>query len=134
MPPSEAHQKQNQNVLTQNWALEIFLVSLHITFQHIKGKDNMLTDSLSHLQHLGLYEKNPQEKPSEEYNITIFDEGETIHKPAHPEGFTPPNPDMIILVTDSNNEESVSDKHSFQVGDDIYEEDLSIPHNQYTPH
>ena len=37
----------------------------------------------------------------------------------------------------TNNEESVSDKHTFQVGDDIYEEDLAlIPkhHIQYTPH
>ena len=40
---------------------------------------------------------------------------------------------MVTLVTDSNNEESVSDKHTFQVGDDIYKEDLPKPHIQYTP-
>ena len=51
-----------------------------------------------------------------------------------PEDFTPPNPDMVMLVTDSNNEESVSDKHTFQVGDDIYEEHLPKPQIQYTPH
>ena len=37
-----------------------------------------------------------------------------------PEDFTPQNPDMVTLVIDSNNEESVSDKHTFKVGDDIY--------------
>ena len=40
---------------------------------------------------------------------------------------------MVTLVIDSNEEESVSDKHKFQVGDDIFEEDLSKPHVQYTP-
>ena len=49
-----------KNVLTQNWALEIFTISLYITFQHITGKDNILADSLSHLQCLGLYERGPQ--------------------------------------------------------------------------
>ena len=76
--------------MTQNWALEIFSISCHITFQHIKGKDNILADSLSHLQCLGQYERNPPEKPGEEYGVTIFDEGETIHKHAQPEDFLPP--------------------------------------------
>ena len=52
------------------------------------------------------------------------------------EDFIPPIPDMVTLVTDSNNEESVIDKHTFQVGDDIYEKDLTLipkPHIQYTP-
>ena len=66
--------------------------------------------------------------------MMIFDEGETIHEHVQPEDFTPSNPNMVTLVTNSNNEESVSDKHTFQVGDDIYEEDLHKPHVQYTPH
>ena len=41
---------------------------------------------------------------------------------------------MVTLVIDSNNEDSVSDKHAFQVEDDIYEEDLPKPHIQYTPY
>ena len=47
-----------KNVLTQNWALEIFLISPHSTSQHIKGKDSILADSLSHVQCLGLYERS----------------------------------------------------------------------------
>ena len=43
----------------------------------------------------------------------IFDEGETIHAHAQPGEFTPPHPDMVTLITDSNNEESVIDKHTF---------------------
>ena len=67
-------------VFTQNWALEISSISPNITFHHIKGKDNILGDSLSHLQCLVLYEKSPPEKPGEEYVVTIFDEGETIQE------------------------------------------------------
>ena len=43
-----------------------------------------------------------------------------------PEDFTPSNPDMVTIVTDFNNEESVSDKHPFQVRDDIYKEGLAL--------
>ena len=50
------------------------------------------------------YERIASEKPSKEYGIMIFDEGETIHEHAQPEDFTPPNPDMVTLVIDSNNE------------------------------
>ena len=85
-----------------------------------------MADSLSHLQHPGLYVKSPPDKPDEGHGITIFDEGETIHEHAQPEDFTPSNPDTVTLVTDSNNEESVSDQHTFQVGDYIY-------HIQYIP-
>ena len=74
----------------------------------------------------------PREKPGEEHGITIFDEGETIHEHAQPEDFTPPHPDVVTLITDSNSEESVIDKHTFQVGDDLYEGDLPKPHIQYT--
>ena len=59
--------------------------------------------------------RGPPEKPGEEYGNTIFDEGETIHEHVQPEDFTLPNPDMVMLLTDSNNEESVSDKHTFKV-------------------
>ena len=66
-------------------------------------------------------------KPDEEHGITIFDEGETIHKCVKSEDFTPPNPDMVTLFIDSN-KESISDKHTFQVGDYICEEDLPKSH------
>ena len=74
------------------------------------------------------------QKAGEEYSIMIFDEGEAIHEHVQPEDVTFPNPDMATLVINSSNEESVSDKHTFQVVDDIYEEDLPKPHVQYTPH
>ena len=86
---------KTKNVLTQNWALDVFLILPHITIQHAKGKDNILADSLSHLQCLGLYEKSHPEKPGEEYGITIFDNGKTIQEHVQPEDFTPPNPDMV---------------------------------------
>ena len=91
--------------MTQNCALEIFSISPYIIFQYIKGKDNILADILSHLQCLGLYKRSLPVKPGEEYDVTIFNEGETIHEHVQPEDFTPQNPDMVTPVTDSNNEE-----------------------------
>ena len=41
---------------------------------------------------------------------------------------------VVTRITDSNNEVSVIDKHTFHVGDDLYEEDLPKPHIQYTSH
>ena len=64
----------------------------------------------------------------------IFDEGETTHEHAEPEDFTLAHPDVEHFITDSNNEESVIDKHTIQVGDDLYEEDLPKSYIQYTPH
>ena len=81
------------------------------------------------MQSQGLYERSPPENPGEEYSVTIFDEGETIHEHAQPEDFTPSHPDMLTLITNSINEEPVIDKHTFQAG----KEDLPKPHIQYTP-
>ena len=50
---------KTKNVLTQNWASDIFSISPDITFHHIKSKDNILADSVSHLQCLGLHERSP---------------------------------------------------------------------------
>ena len=91
----------------------------YITFQHIKGKDNILADILSCLHSLRLYEKKPPEKPDKEFSITIFDEGEIIHEHAWPEDFIPPHPDMVTLISNPNHEGSVIDKHTFQIGDDL---------------
>ena len=77
--------------MTQNWALDIFSIMPYITFEHIKGKDNILADSLSHLQCLGLYEKIPPEKLGEDFGITIFDEGEIIYESAQPEDLSHPH-------------------------------------------
>ena len=41
---------------------------------------------------------------------------------------------VVTLITDSNNEEPVIDKYTFQVGDNLYEKYLPKPHIQYTPH
>ena len=81
--------------------------------------------------------EEPQTKTGEEYSVIIFDEGETIKEHAQSEDFTPPNPNMVSLVTDSHNKELASDRQTFQVGDDIYEEEsasLPEPHIQLTPH
>ena len=43
-----------------------------IDFKHIKGKENVLVDSLSTLRCLGLYENNDPEKPGYEYGKSIF--------------------------------------------------------------
>ena len=78
-PLQNVIKNKSKNILTQNLAFEIFSNLPYITFQHIKGLDNILVDSLGHLQHLELYKK-PPEKPGEEFGIIIFHEGEIIHE------------------------------------------------------
>ena len=46
-PLQKLIKNKTKNVLTQNWSLEIFSISIHVTFQHIKGKDNILANSQS---------------------------------------------------------------------------------------
>ena len=45
-PLQKLIKNKTKNVSEQNWASEIFLISPHNTFQHIKGKDNILADSI----------------------------------------------------------------------------------------
>ena len=78
--------------------------------------------------------KGAPRKTGKEFGITIFDEGEIIHEHAQPEDVTPPHPDVVTLISNPNHKESVIDKHTFKVGDDLCEEDLPKPHIQYTPH
>ena len=58
----------------------------------------------------------------------IFDEGENIHEHAWPEDITPPHPYVVNLISDPNHDKSLNDKHMFQVGDDLYKDDLPKPH------
>ena len=51
-------------------------ITPHIGFQHIKGKDNVLTDSLPRLRHLGVHDDNDPEEPGQEYGKSIFDKDE----------------------------------------------------------
>ena len=46
-PLEKLIKNQTKNTLTQNWALEIFLITPYIMFKHIKGKENILADSLT---------------------------------------------------------------------------------------
>ena len=47
VPLEKIIKNQTKNTLTQNWPLEIFSSTPYITFKHIKGKDNILADSLT---------------------------------------------------------------------------------------
>ena len=71
-PLQKLIKNKTTNVLTQNWVLELFSISPHITFQYIKGKDNILADSVSHLQQLGLYERRPQNNLAKNTALLYF--------------------------------------------------------------
>ena len=43
-----------------------------IDFEHIKGKDNALADSLQRLRHLGLHDDNDPEEPGQECSKSIL--------------------------------------------------------------
>ena len=60
-----------------SWSQEICALTLHIGFEHIKGKDNVLVDSLSRLRHLGLHDDNDPEDPGQEYRKSILKQTKT---------------------------------------------------------
>ena len=45
----------------------------YIEFKHIKGKENVLADSLSRLRWLDLHDDNDPEEPGQECGKSIFD-------------------------------------------------------------
>ena len=100
--------------------IENFSITPYITFKKIKGKDNILANSLTQFQRLGLYEKCPHEEDDWDQEITIFDEGQSIEIVANPECFAPPDPNMILSVTNktSANANYYLNKDTF-VSDDV---------------
>ena len=44
-----------------NWSQEMHAITPHVEFEHIKGKNNVLVDSLSRLGCLGLHDDNDPE-------------------------------------------------------------------------
>ena len=49
------------------------MIPHYIAFKHIKGRDNILANSLSRLKTLGIYEANGCEEPGGDYGKSIFD-------------------------------------------------------------
>ena len=109
-------------MLTQNWALDIFLITSYITFKLIKGKDNILTNSLTQLQRQGLYEKCPCEEDKQSQKVTIFAKGESVKVTVDPDSFFATDPNMILSVTNksSANEDHNIDKDTFVLDDVTY--------------
>ena len=112
------------------------MITPYITFKHIKGKDNILTNSLAQLQVLGLYEKYPWEEDDQNQEITIFDEGESVKVTADPDSFSPPDPNMILSVTNksSANKDHDIDKDTFVLDDITYMIDDGHPSHPNLSH
>ena len=55
-----------KNDKVNNWSQEIHVITPHIEFEHIKGKNNVLADSLSWLRCLDLHDDNDPEWPGQE--------------------------------------------------------------------
>ena len=52
-----------KNNMVNNWSQESHTITPYIEFEHIKGREIILADSLSRLKSLGFYETNmPKEK------------------------------------------------------------------------
>ena len=120
--PLENLLETKQRTFTNNWVLEIFLITPYITFKHKKGKDNFLADILTQLQRLGLYENYQYEEDDQDQEITIFDDGESVEVTADPESFTPPDLNMIPTVTNntSANANHCLDRDTFVLNDVTY--------------
>ena len=70
----------------QNWSQEIHVITPYIDFECIKGKENILDDSLSRSQTLVLYEANESQKEGHEYGISIFDSETVCNIKKQPKG------------------------------------------------
>ena len=72
MPPMKIHILVTKNDKVNNWSQEIHSITPHIDFEHIKGKENVLADSLSRLRCLGLHEDNNPEESGYENGKSIL--------------------------------------------------------------
>ena len=66
-----------KNDKVNNWSQETHAITPHIEFEHIKGKNNVLTDSLSRLRCLGQHDNDPED-PVQEYRKPVFETHENI--------------------------------------------------------
>ena len=65
-----------KNDKVNNWSQEIHAITPQIEFEYIKGKENILVDSLSRLRCLGLHAVNDPEDPGQQNGKSIFDTDE----------------------------------------------------------
>ena len=61
-----------KNDKVKNWSQEIHVITLNTDFEHIKGSNNTMTDSLSTLKALDLYEANDPKEPVSKYFKSTF--------------------------------------------------------------
>ena len=61
-----------QKYKVNNWYQEIHSITPHIKFKHIKGKENVLADSLSRLRCLGSHYNSDPKESGQEYARSIF--------------------------------------------------------------
>ena len=59
------------NAQVNDWSFQIHAICKSITFQYIKGCENVLVDSLSRLGYYELYEPLKPKKPGHEFNKPI---------------------------------------------------------------
>ena len=112
-----------KNDKVNNWSKEIQSLTPYIDFEHIKGKENELANSLSTLQVLGLHEANEPEKEGHEYSKSIS------------------NSEAEIVYSIGNNQmvnqgfEVEGFKHQFDAKhvDDLLLHDTSVNSKHYDP-
>ena len=73
LPSINSYTQSLKKDKVNTWSQEIHAIMPYIDFKHIKGNENMLSDSLSRLKCLGLYEDNDPEKTRCEYCKSIDD-------------------------------------------------------------
>ena len=60
-----------ENDKVNNWSQEMYAITPYIDFEHIKGKDNVLEDSLLRLKTLGSYKAYDPSELGNEYCKSI---------------------------------------------------------------
>ena len=99
--------KETHNYLVNNWAVE--LSAYDIRFRFIKGKDNLLADSLSRLIEQGISEAQVPEPSGQEFGYYLFDGGKVKPQNIHEVRVIDPKIELVDTenITDVNTEQIV---------------------------
>ena len=105
-----------------NWCQELYAITNQITFKHIKGKDNVMSDAISRLERYNLYHPHDSADPK----IPIHPEEENLEMSIFDRNVTWRNPQGVSQNEHKvNSVDATSSNPQFELDNQIYEVDLN---------
>ena len=105
-----------------NWCQELYAITNQITFKHIKGKDNVMSDAISRLERYNLYHPHDSTDPK----IPIHPEEENLEMSIFDRNVTWRNPEDVSQNKHKvNSVDATGSNPQFELDNQIYEVDLN---------